>query len=211
MLKANPESPRMFESDFVDFFSRTHPAVVPILFVPASSWLLWYSVARAGVGTLATAGLFAGGFLTWTLAEYWLHRTFFHWLPGGVWGERMHFLVHGVHHTWPRDKYRLVMPPAVSISLFWMFLGIFSVVVGRPYMWGFHAGFVAGYMAYDLTHYYIHHFSPRSEYGRTLKKHHMLHHFKDHGARFGVSSRMWDHVFGTLESAQPKATTQDAE
>src|SRR5215831_8982773 len=54
MLKASPESPRMFESDFVDFFSRTHPAVVPILFVPAALYLTWYSAVRAGVGVFTT-------------------------------------------------------------------------------------------------------------------------------------------------------------
>jgi len=188
----------MFENDFVDLFSRTHAMIVPVLFVPASAALLWYSVARAGVGVFATAALFAGGFVSWTLAEYWLHRTFFHWVPKGRWGERMHFLVHGVHHTGPRDKYRLVMPPAVSISLFWIFLGFFLLAIGKPYAWGFHAGFTAGYMFYDLTHYYIHHFSPKTEYGRTLKKHHMLHHFKDGESRFGVSSRFWDKVFDTL-------------
>ena len=197
LMKATEDSPRMFESDFIDLFSRTHPVVVPILFVPASSGLLWYSVARAGVTPLVTALLFVGGFVSWTFAEYWLHRTFFHWLPKAPWGDRLHFLVHGVHHTWPRDKYRLVMPPAVSISLFWIFLGVFTVLLGRPLVWGFHAGFTVGYMAYDLTHYFIHHFSPKTEYGRNLKKHHMLHHFKDHGARFGVSSRFWDRVFGT--------------
>jgi len=196
-LKATPESPRMFESDFVDLFSRTHPAVVPILFVPATTVLLWYSVARADAGYLATLALFAGGAFAWSFAEYWLHRTFFHWTPKAAWGERLHFLVHGVHHTWPRDKYRLVMPPAVSISLFWIFLGVFMATLGRTFCWAFHAGFTAGYMGYDLTHYYIHHYNPRSEYGRTLKKHHMLHHFKDHSVRFGVSSRFWDRVFGT--------------
>jgi len=86
-----------------------------------------------------------------------------------------------------------------------MFLGIFTLVFGHPLVWGFHAGFVCGYMTYDLTHYYIHHFSPRSSYGRALKKHHMLHHFKDHGARFGVSSRFWDYVFGTSESSAQNA------
>jgi sterol desaturase/sphingolipid hydroxylase (fatty acid hydroxylase superfamily) len=197
LLKATPDSPRMFESDFVDLFSRTHPAVVPIMFVPTSAWLCWYSVARAGVSIPATLGLFVAGVLSWTLVEYWLHRTFFHWVPKGEWGDRMHFLVHGVHHKWPRDKYRLVMPPAVSITLFWVFLGLFLVLIGRTYTWGFHAGFVAGYMYYDMTHYYVHHFSPKTEYGRTLKKHHMLHHFKDHDSRFGVSSRLWDFVFGT--------------
>lgn len=188
----------MFESDFVDSFSRTHPMVVAILFVPAALCLLWYGTARAGVGPATAAGLFVGGLLTWSLTEYWLHRTFFHWLPKAPWGERMHFLVHGVHHSWPKDKYRLVMPPAVSISLFLIFYGTFRLLLGPTYCWSFHAGFTVGYMSYDLTHYYIHHYNPKSQYGLTLKKHHMLHHFKDHGSRFGVSSRLWDHVFGTL-------------
>lgn len=197
-MKATSDSPRMFESDFIDSFSRTHPALVAVLFTPAALGLLWYGSARAEVHAVQAILLFAGGFTTWTLTEYWLHRTFFHWQPKAPWGERMHFLVHGVHHTWPRDKYRLVMPPAVSISLFWIFLGIFRATLGSKYCWSFHAGFTAGYMTYDLTHYYIHHFNPKSRFGLTLKKHHMLHHFKDHSSRFGVSSRVWDRVFGTL-------------
>jgi sterol desaturase/sphingolipid hydroxylase (fatty acid hydroxylase superfamily) len=201
MMKATPESPRMFDSDLVDLFSRTHPAIVPLLFVPGSAWLVWRSIA-GGVGALETAGLFVAGVVAWSLSEYWLHRLFFHWKPPGKWGERMHFLVHGVHHTWPKDKYRLVMPPAVSIALYFVFLGIFFVVLGPVYMWGFHAGYVFGYMLYDLTHYYIHHFTPRTEYGRTLKKHHMLHHFKDSSNRYGVSSMVWDHVFGTYRTVE---------
>lgn len=197
MLRATPDSPRMFESDIVDLFSRTHPAVVPILFVPAVGALLWWSTAL-GVGFGITALLAVLGFAFWTLSEYWLHRTFFHWIPKGRWGDKMHFLVHGVHHTWPRDKYRLVMPPAVSLSLFFLFLGTFLVLFGTTYAWAFHAGFVAGYMFYDMTHYYLHHFNPKSKYFLTLKKHHMLHHFKEPESRFGVSFRFWDRVFGTL-------------
>ncbi len=197
MLRPTPDSPRMFESDLFDFFSRTHPLVVPILFVPAVVTLLWYGVARAGVGVGLSLPLFAGGAIVWSLTEYWLHRTFFHWIPKVSWGERMHFLVHGVHHTWPRDKYRLVMPPAVSITLFFTFFGIFHLALGTTYVWPFHAGFSLGYMTYDLTHYYIHHFKPRSEYGHSLKKHHMLHHHKYPDAKFGVSSMFWDGVFGT--------------
>lgn len=197
MMRATEQSPRMFESDFVDFFSRTHPMVVPVLFVPAVLGLLWHSTMHLGVSVGSTLSLAISGFVAWTLAEYWLHRLFFHWMPGGKWGERMHFLVHGVHHTWPRDKYRLVMPPAVSISLFFIFLAGFYPVFGDRSVWAFHAGFVAGYMIYDLTHYYIHHFSPKTAYGRQLKKHHMLHHFKDPSSRFGVSNLVWDRVFDT--------------
>lgn len=199
MLKATPESPRMFRSDFIDFFSRTHFSVVPIMFVPASAWLLWYSVARAGVSWVASLGLAIGGFLAWTLSEYWLHRTFFHWEPPGRWGERMHFLVHGVHHKWPNDRYRLVMPPAVSLTLFVVFLALFLLLLGWTYAWAFHAGYVVGYMFYDLMHYYVHHGRPKSAYLKRLRKHHMVHHFKTPHARYGVSSKFWDYVFRTVE------------
>ncbi len=196
-MRASPESPRMFESDFLDYFSRTPPIVVPILFVPAVVALLWYGLARAGLGIGLSIVLFACGGVVWSLTEYWLHRTFFHWVPKTPWGERMHFLVHGVHHTWPKDKYRLVMPPAVSVSVFLASFGLFYLALGAVYVWPFHAGFSLGYMTYDLTHYYIHHFNPRSKYGLALKKHHMLHHFKHPDAKFGVSSMFWDNVFGT--------------
>jgi sterol desaturase/sphingolipid hydroxylase (fatty acid hydroxylase superfamily) len=197
MMRATPESPRMFESGFVDFFSRTHPAVVPVIFVPASVGLLWYGASEGGLDVPSLALWFAVGVVLWSLSEYWLHRTLFHWTPRFPGGERLHFLVHGVHHQWPKDKYRLVMPPAVSITLFFVFLGLWYLLFGARLVWPIHAGFVAGYLLYDMTHYYVHHFSPKSDYGRELKKHHMLHHFKDPTRRFGVSSMVWDRVFGT--------------
>ena len=198
MLRATPDSPRMFESDVVDFFSRTHPAVVPALFVPVSLGMLAYGILSRGVSVGVSLGLAALGFVAWTLVEYWLHRTFFHWQPPGEWGERLHFLVHGVHHTWPKDKYRLVMPPAVSVTLYFVFLGVFYPLFGDQYVWSWHAGFVLGYVFYDVTHYYLHHHNPKSAYGIRLKKNHMLHHFKDHDSRYCVSNMVWDRVFGTV-------------
>lgn len=207
MFKATPESPRMFESDFIDFFSRTHASIVPILYAPATLFLLWYSVAKAGVSAGMTAGLFVGGFVAWTLTEYWLHRLFFHWIPNAKWGERMHFLVHGVHHTWPQDRYRLVMPPAVSITLFVVFLTLFYFATGNVVCWALHAGYTAGYMFYDMVHYWTHHGKTKSPYWKRVKRHHMRHHFRDHGARYGVSFEIWDHVFGTM----PKQRDQETE
>lgn len=187
----------MFKSDFVDFFSRTHALIVPILFVPAAGFCFWYGLSVAEVSVGLSVALAAVGFLVWTLAEYWLHRTFFHWVPPGKIGEKMHFVVHGVHHTWPKDKYRLVMPPAVSISLFFLFLGAFTLILGGELVWPFQCGFVLGYMTYDMTHYYVHHFTPKNTYLLNLKKHHMLHHHKYPEKGFGVSSKLWDVVFGT--------------
>jgi sterol desaturase/sphingolipid hydroxylase (fatty acid hydroxylase superfamily) len=195
--RATPESPRMFEREWLDVFSRTHPATVPILFVPATVVLFALSVFRAKLSVGPSFGLAVAGFALWTLCEYWLHRLFFHWKPNKPWGERLHFFVHGVHHRWPRDKYRLVMPPAVSVSLFFVFLGVFVVLLGDRFAWAVHSGFVAGYMSYDMTHFYVHHFKPRTRYGKSLRRHHFLHHFKDDSRHFGVSSALWDLVFGT--------------
>jgi sterol desaturase/sphingolipid hydroxylase (fatty acid hydroxylase superfamily) len=211
MLKATPESPRMFESDFIDLFSRTHASIVPILYVPATLILLWYSIAQASAGVWATAGLFVLGFFSWSLTEYWLHRTFFHWEPRAKWGARMHFLVHGVHHTWPRDRFRLVMPPAVSVTLFVVFITFFYFSVGNVYCWALHAGYTAGYMFYDMVHYWTHHGRATSPYAKALKRHHMLHHFRDKEARYGVSFAFWDYVFGTMPKSDPHGKLDEQE
>ena len=189
----------MFESDFIDYFSRCPYWVVPILYVPAILAMLAASRLNYGVGWLATAGLALGGFAFWTLTEYWLHRTVFHFVGSSAFAKRVHFLIHGVHHQWPHDKLRLVFPPGASIPLYLAFFALFVLAFG-PYGLGFHAGFTAGYMFYDLSHYWLHHGKPRSEYGRRLRRNHYLHHFKETNARFGVSMVLWDRVFGTTGS-----------
>lgn len=195
---AGPESPRMFESDFVDAMSRTHFAFVPIVYVPAIAILTWISFTKTPVGFLAFGALFLGGVLIWTLTEYWLHRTLFHWKPDAPWGERLHFLLHGVHHEWPHDKYRLVLPPGASLPLFFVFLALWLFLFGDK-GWAVHVGFVTGYMSYDLLHYYVHHGRPRWRPLRKLQGHHMSHHFNKRYAekRYGVSSPLWDYVFRT--------------
>jgi len=139
----------------------------------------------------------AGGFAFWTLTEYWLHRLIFHWEPDNAFGRRMHFIIHGVHHDHPNDKMRLVMPPSVSIPLAILFFLGFYVILGNAAFPAF-GGFMLGYLGYDYTHYYVHHFVPKSEFGKRLREQHMRHHFQDHRFGYGVSSPLWDVVFRTL-------------
>ena len=210
--KASPESPPMFESGFIDQFSRTHWSIVPILFVPAASVLFYLSLARTDVGLAPALGLAVGGFFAWTLTEYWLHRTVFHWIPGGKLGDRFHFILHGVHHSWPRDRFRLVMPPAVSITLFLFFLALFLGTMG-DFGYAFTAGYAIGYMNYDVTHYRLHHVSPKTPWMKALRKHHLAHHSPKyaHECKFGVSMTLWDHVFRTYEErADPDYKASDA-
>ena len=72
----------------------------------------------------------------------------------------MHFIIHGIHHDHPNDKMRLVMPPSVSIPLAAIFFLGFWLVLGDAAFPAF-GGFMLGYLAYDYTHYYVHHFMPK--------------------------------------------------
>jgi dihydroceramide fatty acyl 2-hydroxylase len=202
VLKA---SPRMFDSDFLDKFSRVHPAVPPIIFVPVIVALLIVALGRSSV--LAVAGLIAGGYVFWTLTEYWLHRVVFHFEPEAGIGARLHWMMHGVHHDHPNDPLRLVMPPSVSVPLALLFYGLFVLVLGdlAP---AFAVGFLSGYLFYDMAHYHVHHHKPKTWAGKKLRELHMRHHFQDDTAGFGVSAPWWDHVFGTASSAKRTTAKQ---
>ncbi len=190
-------SPPLFENGFLDFFSRVHPAVPALVFVPVSVAMEWLGAA-GGLAAWALVALTLGGGLIWTLTEYWLHRLVFHWEPDNAFGRRMHFIIHGIHHDHPNDRLRLVMPPAVSIPLAALFFFAFTLIFGTPAAYPLFAGFILGYLFYDYTHYYVHHFAPRSQLGKRLREQHMRHHFQDHRFGYGVSSPLWDVVFRTL-------------
>lgn len=203
-MRATPESPRMFDNELLDRLSRTPWWTVPLLWIPGSSAFFLYGTLGLGVSWVAAVGLALLGWFAWTFTEYSLHRTFFHWQPGGRWGEQMHFMVHGVHHEWHQDRYRLVMPPAVSLLLGVLFGGAFYLLAGaldiQAWFWPFYGGFTFGYMVYDVSHYAIHHLKFKNASFQSLKKHHLLHHHSPKHAdrKFGVSTTMWDHVFGTF-------------
>jgi dihydroceramide fatty acyl 2-hydroxylase len=188
-------SPRMFESDLMDRLSRVHPVVPPVLFGPAIAVL--FALGQEGTPPLEVIAWIAGGYLFWTLTEYWMHRLVFHFEPEEGLGARLHWIIHGVHHDHPNDPMRLVMPPSVSIPLAAGFVALFVTVLGQPSAWLFGAGFLSGYLAYDMTHYHVHHHSPRTRLGKLLRELHMRHHFQDDTRGFGVSAPFWDHVFGT--------------
>jgi sterol desaturase/sphingolipid hydroxylase (fatty acid hydroxylase superfamily) len=197
-------SPPMFRSPALDRLTRTHPATPALVFLPA---VLVFAVlaARDFSAPLAVAWA-AGGYVFWTLCEYWAHRTVFHFEPADGLGERFHWMIHGVHHDHPNDRRRLVLPPVVSLPLGVLFFGLFLLVLGRPTVWPFAAGFYLGYVIYDTLHFVLHHTRPRGPVGRRLRELHMRHHFEDHERGFGVSAPWWDIVFNTRpRRAEPKS------
>lgn len=193
-----PETTRMFESDFLERFSRIHPATPFIAWLPVVAFVMWRTISRHDLALYAVVALFVGGLFAWTLAEYVLHRWIFHWTKETAFGRRVHFLLHGVHHDFPNDKDRLVMPLPSSIPLAIFFYTLFYFTMGRTLGEPFFAGFTLGYLFYDGTHYFVHHFRPRSAWGKLLRRHHMTHHHADHSGGFGVSTPLWDHLFRTM-------------
>jgi dihydroceramide fatty acyl 2-hydroxylase len=185
----------MFESRLLDKLSRVHPVVVPLIFVPAITVFAVLALQRVGV--LEALACAVGGYLFWTLTEYGIHRFVFHFEPDHGIGARLHWIIHGVHHDHPNDPLRLVMPPSVSVPLSALFFALFWVVLPDGPAFAVAAGFFAGYLAYDMTHYYVHHRMPKSALGRKLRELHMRHHFQDHTKGYGISAPWWDVVFRT--------------
>jgi dihydroceramide fatty acyl 2-hydroxylase len=189
-------SPPMFKSGLLDKFTRVHHFVPIVIFFPAIVILFAYGIER--VGFVPAIGFAFGGYLLWTLAEYWIHRVVFHFEPEDGLGARLHWMIHGVHHDHPNDPLRLVMPPAASVPLALVFYAAFWLVLGADRAFAFGAGFLFGYLAYDMVHYALHHHTPRTRVGKWLRELHMRHHFQDDERGFGISAPYWDRVFGTM-------------
>jgi 4-hydroxysphinganine ceramide fatty acyl 2-hydroxylase len=190
------ETVRIFQSDFMELFTHIHPLTPLVIYLPVIGYMLHVAVGQRGLSIAVVTGLFALGLLLWSLVEYTMHRWVFHYQPTSGWGKRLHFLLHGVHHDYPQDARRLVMPPIISLPVLLIFYGVFLAVFGRISPAVF-AGLIFGYLCYDMIHYATHHFSMKRGVWLWLKQYHMRHHYKDDHVGYGVSSPLWDFVFRT--------------
>ncbi len=188
----------MFETPLIERFSRIHPATPFVFWLPVLGYTAYRSLAGGAMGVPAFVGLAITGVLLWTFIEYTLHRWVFHYTGPRPWQRRMFFVLHGVHHDFPQDRDRLVMPLGASIPLGAAFYALFRLVLGPTLVGPLFVGFGLGYLAYDGTHFAVHHFRMGSRWGRWMKRYHMIHHHTGIAARYGVSSPLWDWVFGTL-------------
>ncbi|KAK3490251.1 inositolphosphorylceramide-B C-26 hydroxylase [Neurospora hispaniola] len=200
------ESAPLF-GNFLEPLSKTPWWLIPLVWWPPISYGV--SVAFQGFGSVApVAGYFGFGLAFWTLIEYILHRFLFHldyYLPDNRVGITAHFLLHGIHHYLPMDRYRLVMPPTLFVVLaapFWKFAHAILFYNWYAATAAFCGG-VFGYTLYDMTHYFLHHQNLPAYY-KELKKYHLAHHFLDYENGFGVTSAFWDKIFGTELVYNPK-------
>ncbi|MCA9515693.1 MAG: sterol desaturase family protein [Myxococcales bacterium] len=191
-IKPHQEA-RYFESDFLERFSKCPGWLPLVVWVPIFFVLMWLSATRTELAGGSIALFAVLGLFFWTFAEYWLHRKLFHFrrFP------RLHYILHGAHHEYPDDRGRVVFPPTASLALGALIFGLMVLVFGLHRAMPFFAGFVVGYLWYDMTHFWTHVAKPKTRYGKFLRRHHMLHHYSEPDKKFGVSNPMWDFVFGT--------------
>ncbi|EGD81296.1 fatty acid 2-hydroxylase [Salpingoeca rosetta] len=217
---------RLFAGDLYEFFSWTPWWVIPIVWVPIITALSMDALGRldwsmsplalvspAMVSTQVLAlwpflGIFLTGILMWSFLEYCLHRFLFHIIlfPGTAFGIQFHFILHGQHHKFPLDRGRLVFPPMAGLMMTAPFYLVFHLTMAREVANALTAGALLGYIAYDLTHYYLHHGRPSTGYFQRLKRHHMQHHYRHSTLGFGISSKLWDFPFATLTPSSATRT-----
>ena len=201
---------RVFHNGFLEFFSQVHPIVPALLFVPVTLGMLGLSV-QADVGTAILPAVL-GGVLFWSLLEYTLHRWLFHLPIRGPLSRAMYLTFHGVHHMYPDDRMRLVMVPPISVPLAIVFWLVFSSLLPEGTWQAAFAGLVAGYLSYDYSHWATHFLRPKwaqrlgllAPILKVQKRRHLRHHYGDHEKGYGVSTGLWDHVFGTVDHALDK-------
>lgn len=204
------ESVKLFKSSFLERFTYIHPATPLVVFLPVVTYFLYLAHTKHIWHT--NLGFFFAGIVLWSLVEYGMHRFLFHWpfvIKSSI-GKRIHFLMHGVHHNYPRDSRRLVMPLPVSIPLAFFFYGLYYLIFAPNHDAVF-AGMVLGYIWYDSTHYAVHHFQMKSAIGRWIKTNHLSHHYADHDKSFGVSSPIWDYVFRTYRKTANESVASKQE
>lgn len=147
--------------NFLEPISKTPWYAVPAVWLPPVIYGLVLS-ANGLNSSFAAGSYFLGGLCLWSLIEYLMHRFLFHidnCLPDNRVGLILHFLLHGIHHYLPMDKYRLVLPPALFVVLSPPFWKLAHTIFF--YNWyaatSVFCGGVFGYICYDVTHYFLHH------------------------------------------------------
>ncbi len=187
----------MFDNPIMERISRTHISIPITMFLVFAGISLYYALTDTsislGIGLLA---MFAG-YIFFTFVEYMMHKHFFHMEPNTPIKDKLQYSVHGVHHDYPRDKDRLAMPPFVSAAYAAIAYLLFTLILG-DYALYFLPGFLIGYASYLGVHFIVHAFNPPKNFLKVLWVNHAIHHYKDPDIAFGVSTPLWDIVFGTM-------------
>ncbi len=191
---------QIFKNPFLEYMTRAPARVSATVYLCILAGLLYVGYSRGVVETFWDgAMIYVGALFFWTFFEYFFHRYINHideYFPESEWADRLAYTLHGIHHEYPRDKERLIMPPIPGLIIVTMlYLGFLAFLGELVYV--FMPGFMTGYLIYTYIHYSVHKRKVPS-YLKTQYRHHALHHYKYPERAFGVSTTLWDRVFRTM-------------
>lgn len=189
---------QLFDNTLLETLSRTHISVPLLIFFSYAAGLLYWNITYTNLRAVTTLVLFFVGFIAFTWVEYLVHRYVFHMKPYTELRNKIQYIIHGVHHEFPKDKDRLAMPPLLSMTITTILLLLFRVIMG-DFVFAFLPGFMVGYATYLAVHYLVHAYPPPNNIFKALWINHSVHHYKNGEVVFGVSSPLWDYLYGTLD------------
>jgi sterol desaturase/sphingolipid hydroxylase (fatty acid hydroxylase superfamily) len=204
VIPKNKGTKQLFKNPVLEKLSRTHISVPLSIFFVYAAVLLYWSVTHTSLSPWLTVGMFALGVVSFTWVEYNVHRYVFHMGTYTKLREKMQYVMHGVHHEFPKDKDRLAMPPLLSVTIATVLLLLFRLILG-DLVFAFLPGFLVGYAYYLSIHYMVHAFQPPKNFLKVLWINHSMHHYKHGELIFGVSSPLWDYIYGTMQDKKHAA------
>jgi sterol desaturase/sphingolipid hydroxylase (fatty acid hydroxylase superfamily) len=138
------------------------------------------------------AGFFVFGCFAWTLVEYVMHMSF-HLARGKNHASREH--LH--HHAHPDYFSPALQKAAVALTIVATAVALGSLVISFKVGVAFSAGLGSGYLVYEWLHRRAHVAAPLNRYGASIRARHFHHHFVAPNNNHGVTTSLWDRVFGT--------------
>lgn len=188
---------KLFNNKFLSWLTLTHPALIiplDILIIAAFFYIADYYF---DMSILHYWWMFLAGIFAWTLIEYLMHRYAFHFHAKNEKGRKVIYMLHGIHHDHPHDPDALYQPPITNFLITVLLFGVFYIPFQNLSLF-FTPGLVAGYLMYSSVHFTIHKFKPPFKWIAFIWRNHNLHHYRYPNKGFGVSSPLWDYVFGTV-------------
>lgn len=144
--------------------------------------------------------LFPLGVMIWTLLEYGLHRFVFH-IQIPVQNPRLKEIVnasHMAHHAAPRNPDKVLVRPMYGLVISLLLGSLLYALSGSLFSTaGVLTGIWTGFLYYEAVHYRVHFSLSGSGFVARQRRAHFYHHFTNNKRCFGVTSPLWDYVFGT--------------
>lgn len=180
---------------------------ITLVFYPALILVfILLGVKYSSIGTIPTLILFFAGIIIWTFLEYFFNRFISKIDQSFPSLKKINYVIHGIHYNNPKNQERLFMAPVPGLLLSLITFSFWFLFL-RENTFAFVAGIISGYLFYACVHYAVHR-RPGKLFSHALWIHHLKHHYKYPDKAFGVSSPLWDFVFGTMPPKDEESRRQ---